>query len=68
MPHYWKSHATAQMSINDSSCCYIILVNTPGAELLYKKIAEWCNTSPETVVLDICCGTGTIGQTVAKVT
>ena len=43
-------------------------MNTPGAELLYTKIAQWCNTSPETVVLDICCGTGTIGQTVAKVT
>ena len=42
-------------------------VNTAAAEILYSKVAEWCNSTPNTTVLDICCGTGTIGQCVAKV-
>ena len=42
-------------------------VNTPAAEILYSKVAEWCNNTPNTTVLDICCGTGTIGQYIAKV-
>lgn len=43
-------------------------VNTPGAELLYSKCAEWCNLGDgrKTTLLDICCGTGTIGITMAK--
>ncbi|XP_022286106.2 tRNA (uracil-5-)-methyltransferase homolog A-like [Crassostrea virginica] len=41
-------------------------VNTPGAEVLYEQIAEWCGVSKTTTVLDICCGTGTIGLTIAK--
>ncbi|XP_048743188.1 tRNA (uracil-5-)-methyltransferase homolog A-like [Ostrea edulis] len=41
-------------------------VNTPGAEVLYQQIAEWCGVTTTTTVLDICCGTGTIGLTLAK--
>ncbi|XP_061188438.1 tRNA (uracil-5-)-methyltransferase homolog A-like [Saccostrea echinata] len=41
-------------------------VNTPGAEVLYEQIAEWCAVTKTTTVLDICCGTGTIGLTLAK--
>ncbi|XP_033748166.1 tRNA (uracil-5-)-methyltransferase homolog A-like [Pecten maximus] len=41
-------------------------VNTAAAEVLYTEIADWCNVSPDTTVLDICCGTGTIGLSVAK--
>ncbi|OWF44278.1 tRNA (uracil-5-)-methyltransferase homolog A-like [Mizuhopecten yessoensis] len=41
-------------------------VNTAAAEVLYTQIADWCNVSPDTTVLDICCGTGTIGLSVAK--
>ena len=58
-------------AIYDSSVTYetfVVVVNTVAAEVLYTKIAEWCHATPETIVLDICCGTGTIGQTVAKVT
>ena len=43
-------------------------VNTAAAEILYTKVAEWCNSTADTTVLDICCGTGTIGQSIAKVT
>ncbi|XP_060070998.1 tRNA (uracil-5-)-methyltransferase homolog A-like [Ylistrum balloti] len=41
-------------------------VNTAAAEVLYTQIADWCNVSSDTTVLDICCGTGTIGLSVAK--
>ncbi|XP_064612436.1 tRNA (uracil-5-)-methyltransferase homolog A-like [Liolophura sinensis] len=41
-------------------------VNTAAAEVLYKTVADWCNASPTTTVLDICCGTGTIGQSMSK--
>jgi tRNA (uracil-5-)-methyltransferase len=43
-------------------------VNTPAAELLYAKCAEWCSIDPnkKTTLLDLCCGTGTIGITMAK--
>ncbi|KAI7907829.1 S-adenosyl-L-methionine-dependent methyltransferase [Cokeromyces recurvatus] len=44
-------------------------VNTPVTELLYAKCAEWCyqpNKEKKTTLLDLCCGTGTIGITMAK--
>ncbi|KAI9021515.1 S-adenosyl-L-methionine-dependent methyltransferase [Phycomyces nitens] len=43
-------------------------VNTPATELLYAKCAEWCNIdkTKKTTLLDLCCGTGTIGITMAK--
>lgn len=42
-------------------------VNTPATELLYSKCAEWCNINKDkkTTLLDLCCGTGTIGITMA---
>jgi len=45
-----------------------VTVNTVGAEILYKTVADWCKGTDKTTVLDVCCGTGTIGLTVAKVT
>ncbi|KAI9310932.1 S-adenosyl-L-methionine-dependent methyltransferase [Dichotomocladium elegans] len=43
-------------------------VNTPATELLYSKCAEWCNIDKKkkTTLLDLCCGTGTIGITMAR--
>ncbi|KAI9281095.1 S-adenosyl-L-methionine-dependent methyltransferase [Sporodiniella umbellata] len=43
-------------------------INTPATEILYSKCAEWCNidSSKKTTLLDLCCGTGTIGLTMAK--
>eukprot|EP00794_Sanderia_malayensis_P013751 gene13751-15189_t len=41
-------------------------VNTLAAEALYSKVREWCDISQDTTVLDICCGTGTIGLAIAK--
>lgn len=42
--------------------------NTKAAELLYSKIGDICDLDKDTVLLDICCGTGTIGLTLANVT
>ncbi|ORZ01756.1 S-adenosyl-L-methionine-dependent methyltransferase [Syncephalastrum racemosum] len=41
-------------------------VNTEAAEVLYSKCAEWCNVGKKTTLLDVCCGTGTIGLTMAS--
>ncbi|KAI9498733.1 S-adenosyl-L-methionine-dependent methyltransferase [Zychaea mexicana] len=43
-------------------------VNTPATELLYTQCAEWCNIdkNKKTTLLDLCCGTGAIGITMAK--
>jgi len=44
--------------------------NTPAAEVLYDQVAELClrakGRQPNLKVLDICCGTGTIGICCAK--
>uniref|UniRef100_A0A8D2M5D7 tRNA (uracil(54)-C(5))-methyltransferase n=1 Tax=Zonotrichia albicollis TaxID=44394 RepID=A0A8D2M5D7_ZONAL len=40
-------------------------VNTAGAELLYQAVGELCQAAGDTVLLDICCGTGTIGLSLA---
>ncbi|XP_051625070.1 tRNA (uracil-5-)-methyltransferase homolog A isoform X1 [Manacus candei] len=41
-------------------------VNTAAAEVLYAAIGDWAQLSPDSTVLDICCGTGTIGISLAK--
>jgi tRNA (uracil-5-)-methyltransferase len=45
----------------------VCLANTLGAEVLYSLIKDSMKLDNETVVLDICCGTGTIGITLANV-
>ncbi|KAJ1531985.1 hypothetical protein ONE63_000621 [Megalurothrips usitatus] len=41
-------------------------VNTLACEELYKAIAEVASLSEETTLLDVCCGTGTIGLCLSK--
>ncbi|XP_055346675.1 tRNA (uracil-5-)-methyltransferase homolog A-like [Paramacrobiotus metropolitanus] len=41
-------------------------VNTPAAEVLYSSLIELSSVTPQTVVLDLCCGTGTIGIVMAR--
>lgn len=44
-------------------------VNTSAAELLYQQVFDWCDKEQDDAcVLDICCGTGTIGLCIAKKT
>nr|CAD1818934.1 unnamed protein product [Ananas comosus var. bracteatus] len=40
-------------------------VNTLAAERLYSLAGDWADLSPDTLLFDICCGTGTIGLTLA---
>lgn len=42
-------------------------INTSAAELLYNSVKSLCKLTPETTLLDICCGTGTIGLSLSKV-
>lgn len=42
-------------------------VNTSACEELYKAIAEVASMSEDTTMLDVCCGTGTIGLCLSKV-
>lgn len=40
-------------------------VNTPACEVLYKRVSDICEANSETLIVDLCCGTGTIGIVVA---
>jgi len=40
-------------------------VNTLGAELLYKTVGDIAGLTSKTSLVDVCCGTGTIGLTLA---
>ncbi|XP_050213040.1 zinc finger CCCH domain-containing protein 24 [Mercurialis annua] len=40
-------------------------VNTFAAERLYSLAGDWAALGPDTLLFDICCGTGTIGLTLA---
>lgn len=41
-------------------------VNTSGAETLYQAVGELSQADRDTVLLDVCCGTGTIGLSLAR--
>ncbi|KAH7957525.1 hypothetical protein HPB52_019821 [Rhipicephalus sanguineus] len=41
-------------------------VNTPAAEVLYRTAEHVAGLSTQTTLLDICCGTGTIGLSLAS--
>lgn len=40
-------------------------VNTLAAERLYCLAGDWADLTPDTILFDVCCGTGTIGLTFA---
>ncbi|KAJ8005804.1 hypothetical protein DPEC_G00121680 [Dallia pectoralis] len=40
-------------------------VNTGAAEVLYSVVGEWAQLDKDSTVLDVCCGTGTIGISLA---
>ena len=41
-------------------------VNTVSAERLYEIAAQWAACQPNTILFDICCGTGTIGLSITN--
>lgn len=49
------------------SVCVASQVNTGAAEVLYSAVGEWAQLDRDSTVLDVCCGTGTIGISLAKV-
>lgn len=42
-------------------------INTSAAEILYNAVAELACPTENTTLIDICCGTGSIGLCLAKV-
>jgi tRNA (uracil-5-)-methyltransferase len=40
-------------------------VNTLAAEKLYNQAGDWAGLDGKTLLFDVCCGTGTIGLTLA---
>ncbi|XP_038705829.1 zinc finger CCCH domain-containing protein 24 isoform X2 [Tripterygium wilfordii] len=40
-------------------------VNTLAAEKLYSLAGDWAGLGPDSLLFDVCCGTGTIGLTLA---
>nr|XP_040139558.1 tRNA (uracil(54)-C(5))-methyltransferase homolog isoform X3 [Ictidomys tridecemlineatus] len=41
-------------------------INTAGAEMLYRTVGELSGVNSNTILLDICCGTGVIGLSLAR--
>lgn len=41
-------------------------MNTLAAEKLYSLAGDWASLGPDTLLFDVCCGTGTIGLTLAN--
>ncbi|XP_042512558.1 zinc finger CCCH domain-containing protein 24-like [Macadamia integrifolia] len=64
---------TAEARIHDYICnlrfsispTAFFQVNTLAAEKLYLLAGEWAGLGPDTLLFDVCCGTGTIGLTLA---
>ncbi|KAK3206012.1 hypothetical protein Dsin_020058 [Dipteronia sinensis] len=56
-------------SINNLRFCIsptaFFQVNTLAAEKLYSLAGDWADLGPDTLLFDVCCGTGTIGLTLA---
>ncbi|EAY06368.1 hypothetical protein TVAG_151750 [Trichomonas vaginalis G3] len=40
--------------------------NTPGAEILFSRVESLAEVDKSTVLIDVCCGTGVIGLSMAK--
>lgn len=59
------------LTLSTEACvCVRVLplqVNTGAAEVLYSAVGEWAQLDQDSTVLDVCCGTGTIGISLAKV-
>ncbi|KAJ4971355.1 hypothetical protein NE237_004454 [Protea cynaroides] len=64
---------TAEARIHDYICnlrfsispTAFFQVNTLAAEKLYLLAGDWAGLGPDTLLFDVCCGTGTIGLTLA---
>lgn len=41
-------------------------INTAGAEVLYQNVGKLSGVNSDTILLDVCCGTGVIGLSLAR--
>lgn len=61
-----KEEEEANCQFREYSFTFKLLqVNTLAAEKLYALAGDWAGLGPDTLLFDICCGTGTIGLTLA---
>ena len=49
----------------DSISQAALQVNSPAAAVLYRLVGEWAAPLRNAIVVDVCCGTGAIGLTLA---
>ncbi|NXF33819.1 TRM2 methyltransferase, partial [Nyctibius bracteatus] len=61
-PHIFEEVLSLKFRISPDA---FFQVNTSGAEVLYQAVGELSQAGRDTVLLDICCGTGTIGLSLA---
>ncbi|XP_038048112.1 tRNA (uracil(54)-C(5))-methyltransferase homolog [Patiria miniata] len=61
-PHLHETLFDLQFRISPDA---FFQVNTPATEVLYSTVMDLCRLGRDTTVLDLCCGTGTIGLVMA---
>lgn len=54
-PHIFEEVLSLKLRISPDA---FFQVNTSGAEVLYQSVGELTRANGDTVLLDICCGTG----------
>jgi len=57
--------STALIFLEYEFLSLLLQVNTLAAEKLYSLAGDWACLGPDTLLFDICCGTGAIGLTLA---
>ncbi|XP_066944925.1 tRNA (uracil-5-)-methyltransferase homolog A-like isoform X3 [Macrobrachium rosenbergii] len=66
--HLWGEEYITERVLGKTfriSCESFFQVNTKGCEALYETVASFAELDGTSVILDICCGTGTIGISLA---
>lgn len=66
--HKLLGNAAWKIYLNTSHVSFVFKlwqVNTLAAEKLYSLAGDWAGLGPDTLLFDVCCGTGTIGLTLA---
>ncbi|XP_040486002.1 tRNA (uracil(54)-C(5))-methyltransferase homolog isoform X3 [Ursus maritimus] len=62
-PHLYEDLLGLKIRISPDA---FFQINTAGAEVLYRTVGELSGVNSNTILLDICCGTGVIGLSLAQ--
>ncbi|XP_023396930.1 tRNA (uracil-5-)-methyltransferase homolog B isoform X2 [Loxodonta africana] len=62
-PHIFEDLLDLKIRISPDA---FFQVNTAGAEMLYRIVGKLSGVNSNTILLDICCGTGVIGLSLAR--